>query len=140
VTFFSTIEAAEHIFVAAYMTATREFAELGQPLLAKYAYQIGGTEAEHRVLARAALALAGSTSHIPPNNKAYETDLFVYVRDAAAVLVQLGFIGGSGASASYPGRAAALTAAGPMATAVIQQSPNNATTSVTASGDLTGQH
>ncbi|MBV9279244.1 MAG: ferritin-like domain-containing protein, partial [Chloroflexi bacterium] len=85
-TFFSTVEIAENFFVAAYMTAAREFAELGQPTLAKYAYQIGSVEAEHRVLARGALALAGVASAIPPNNKAFETDYFLYTRDAAAVI------------------------------------------------------
>lgn len=138
VTLFSTLEVAESIFVGAYMAAVREFSELGQPLLAKYAYQIGAVEAEHRVLARAALALSGMAADIPPNNKGYETDLFLYVRDAAAVLVGLGFIGGTGTAAAYPGRAAALAAAGPMVTTVVQQMPNNATTSLTATDNLTG--
>lgn len=139
-TFFSTLEVAENLFVAAYMTATREFAELGQPTLAKYAYQIGGTEAEHRVLVRAALALNGN-DHTPPNNKGFETDLLLYVRDAATILTQLGFIGGKGTPATYPGRAAAITAMGPMMAGVIQNTPNNATSTVTVTGpgDLTGE-
>lgn len=138
-TFFSTLEIAENLFIAAYMTATREFAELGQPTLAKYAYQIGGTEAEHRVLVRAALALNGN-DHTPPNNKGFETDLLLYVRDAATILTQLGFIGGKGTPAAYPGRAAALAAAGPMMAGVVQNTPNNATSTVTVTGpaDLTG--
>jgi len=139
VTFFSTIEVAESIFVGAYMAAVREFAELGQPTLAKYAYQIGAVEAEHRVLARTALVLEGIAGDVPPNNKAFETDYFLYVRDAATVLTQLGFIGGSGTAVTYPGRAAALAAAGPFGGAVIQRTPNNATTSITATGNLTGE-
>lgn len=137
-TFFLTIEVAESAFVAHYATLVREFSELGQPTLAKYAYQIGSTEAEHRSLARAALALKGNAHGVPPENKAFETDLFVYGRDTAALLQQLGFIGGTGARAMYPGRAAALTAAGAMA-GVIQQRPNNATTSVTAAANITGE-
>lgn len=138
-TFFETLEVAENIFVAAYMTATREFAELGQPTLAKYAYQVGATEAEHRVLVRAALAIAG-TDHTPPNNKGFETDLLLYVRDAAAILTQLGFIGGTGTSVMYPGDAAAKAAFAPVAASVIQTTPNSATSTVTVTGpgDLTG--
>ncbi|MDQ2740833.1 MAG: ferritin-like domain-containing protein [Chloroflexota bacterium] len=139
-TFFSTLEGIEDLFIAAYMTATREFAELGQPTLAKFAYQIGGTEAEHRVVVRAALALNGN-DHTPPNNKGFETDLLLYVRDAATILTQLGFIGGKGTAAAYPGRTAALAAAGPMTAGVIQNTPNNATSTVTVTGpgDLTGE-
>jgi len=139
-TFFSTLEGIENLFIAAYMTATREFAELGQPTLAKFAYQIGGTEAEHRVVVRAALALNGN-DHTPPNNKGFETDLLLYVRDAATILTQLGFIGGKGTAAAYPGRAAAVAAIGPMMAGVIQNTPNNATSTVTVAGpaDLTGE-
>lgn len=140
VTFFSTLEVAENLFVAAYMTAVREFAELGQPTLSKIAYQIGATEAEHRVLVRAALALAGQ-DHIPPNNKAFETDLLLYVADAAGILVKLGFIGGAGAQAAYPGDAAAKAAFAPIAGAVIQTTPNNAASTVSLAGgaaSLTG--
>ncbi|MGH3282471.1 MAG: hypothetical protein ACRDNW_25510, partial [Trebonia sp.] len=77
---------------------------------------------------------------VPPDNKAFETDLFLYVRDAATVLGELGFLGTGAIKAPYPGSAAGLSAAGDMATAVIQQTPNNAISSVTATDDLTGQH
>ena len=137
-TLFATLEAAENLFVAAYMTATREFAEMGQPTLAKYAYQIGGVEAEHRTLARAAQAVIAPPAGVPPNNKAFETDLLLYVRDAVPILTNLGFIGGSGTAVSYPGRAVAYATAGmtpPLSgsggAAVIQRVPNNATSSVT---------
>ncbi len=140
-TFFNTLEIAESVFIGAYMAAVREFAELGQPTLAKYAYQIGGIEAEHRSLARAALALKSNGSQdVPPNNKGFETDLFVYVADAATVLTGLGFLGGTGTAAAFPGYPAALAAAGSMASAVIQKAPNDATVSVTATGNLTGEH
>lgn len=136
-TFFSTLEVAENLFIAAYMTATREFAELGQPTLAKYAYQIGAVEAEHRALVRAALALNNDDA-VPPNNKGFETDLLLYVADAATILTQLGFIGGTGTKATYPGKAAALAAAAPVT--LIQNTPNNAnsTVTVTSAADVTG--
>jgi hypothetical protein len=140
-TFLGTLEVAENLFIAAYMAACREFAELGQPLLAKVAYQTGAVEAEHRVLVRAALALAGNTADVPPNNKAFETDLVLYVADAAKLLGQLGFLGPTGTKAVYPGDAAALAAAGTMAGKVIQKTPNNATSTVvvTSAASLTGE-
>ncbi len=54
---------ADTIFAAAYMAANREFAQGGMPKLARYAYQIGGTECEHRALARAALGEHGARAH-----------------------------------------------------------------------------
>lgn len=116
------------------ITAVREFAELGQPTLAKYAAQTEGMYAEERAIARVFQALAGNSGAVPPNNKAFETDLFLYTRDAMMVLYGLGFINGSGIPVPYPGRAAAFAATGSTASAVIQQTPNNATTSVTVTG------
>jgi len=133
-TFFETLEVADTIFNAAYMTATREFAELGQPTLAKITYQTGSVEAEHRVLARATLAQAGNNNYRPVTNKAYETDLFLYVRDAAKALTDLGFLGGSGTAASFPGLDAATAAAGPVFAKIIQRTPNNATSSINIAG------
>ncbi|MBV9278885.1 MAG: ferritin-like domain-containing protein [Chloroflexi bacterium] len=138
-TFFGNLETLETICNAAYMTATREFAEAGQPTLAKFAYQAGAVEAEHRVMARAALVLHGVATAAPPNNKAFETDYFLYLRDAANVVKSLGFIGGSGQAVAFPGTTTALANARSMASAVIQKVPNNATTSVTAAGPLTGE-
>jgi len=134
VPFFKNVEVADTIFVAAYETANREFAEMGQPTLAKYAFQIGAVEAEHRVFARTAQALSGVATAIPPNNKAYETDLFLYVGDAARTLVGLGVIGHpTRPQLTYPGADAALAAAGDIGKLVIQRTPNNATTSITPS-------
>lgn len=116
------------------ITAVREFAELGQPTLAKYAAQAEGMYAEERAISRVFQAIAGDTAAVPPNNKAFETDLFLYTRDAVAVLYGLGFINGKGVPVPYPGRSAALAAAGSTAAAVKQRSPNNATTSVAVTG------
>jgi hypothetical protein len=119
-------------YSAGYMTAAREFAELGQPTLVKYAYQIGVTKAEHGVLGRTLLALAGVSKAIPPNDKAFETDHWVYVRDLYKFLQDLGLFGKSEVTVTYPGRDAALAAAGPMANAVNQRAPNNASVSSTS--------
>jgi hypothetical protein len=117
--------------IAAYVAAVREFAELGQPLLAKNAFQAGATWAEFRGVARTLGDPAVST---PALNKAFETDHFVYTRDLYKFYVAGTQFENRGASLSgltlvYPGRAAALAAAGPMASAVIQKTPNNATVS-----------
>jgi Ferritin-like domain len=136
-TFFRNLEILETICNAAYMTANREFAELGQPLLAKFAYQAGSVEGEHRVAARTALALQNVADAIPPNNKAFETDHFLYMLDAARAVAGLGFIGGTGTALPFPGTTAALATAGATAqTTVIQKLPNNATTSSTAATDF----
>jgi hypothetical protein len=125
-TFLATLEQLEALLVAVYTAAVREFAELGQPELAKQAAQLLGVEAEHRALARAAMAIGGVAAAVPPNNKAFETDYLLYVRDIVGILVQLGFFNGSGTPLPEPGVAAVMAAAGPMAKAVIQQTPNNA--------------
>jgi hypothetical protein len=119
-----------------YMTAVREFAELGQPLLAKNAAQAGATWAEMRGVARALSAAAGGPAAVPALNKAFETDHWVYTRDLYKFYIQGTQFENSGTSLSglrltYQGRAAALAAAGPMANAVIQKTPNNAIVSTT---------
>jgi hypothetical protein len=111
------------IYTAAYMTAAREFAELGQPTLVRYAYQIGATKSEHGVLGRAILAVGGASSAVPPNNKAFETDQYLYVRDFHSFLAGRGYFGKNDTAVPYPGRAAALAAAGPMASVVTQTTP-----------------
>ena len=137
----AVFEALASARVAMMITAVRELAELGQPTLAKYAAQTQGMYAEERAIARVFQALAGNSVATPPNNKAFETDLFLYTRDAVAVLYGLGFINGKGIAVPYPGRAAAFAAAGSDGSAVIQRTPNNATATVTLAGlgGLTGE-
>lgn len=77
-------ETAETVFIAAYMTANREFASGHMTALAQYTYQIGGVESEHRALMRAGLG------QLPPNNKSFETNLYSKVSGAAAALQGLG--------------------------------------------------
>jgi hypothetical protein len=133
--------------IAAYMTAVREFAELGQPLLAKNAFQVGATWAEVRAVIRALSAATGSAvAFTPAHNKAFETDHFVYTRDLYKFRIEGTQFENSGVSLSglhltYQGRAAVLAAAGPMASAVIQKTPNNAVVSTSgndqrAKGDI----
>lgn len=71
----SAFEARNDVHIALYMAAVREFAELGQPSLAKWAFQAGALKAESRVDARWLQALSGNAAGNPPNNKAFETDL-----------------------------------------------------------------
>jgi len=94
-TLFTTIENLESAFIAAYAAAAHEFAMLKNAALVKVAVQIGGTEAEHRALAR--LALGDSL----PHNVAFEAATFNTVGDAAAALEKLGFIGGSGPTVKF---------------------------------------
>lgn len=124
-TFFHTAEAAETLFIGAYMAAVREFTDLGQPGLAKVAYQIGTVEAEHRAHVRAGMVLTGDSSGLPPNNKAFETDVVKTVGDAATALTSLGFIGGSGTAVTYPGREVALRTALPVGASVLEITPSN---------------
>jgi hypothetical protein len=93
-------ETAETIFIAAYMTANREFARRRLAKLAQYAYQIGGTECEHRALIRAGLG------QLPPNNKSFETNMFDHVSGAATELKGLGIFK---PSLHYPGAKAVDT-------------------------------
>lgn len=132
-------EAATSATTGIYIAAVREFAELGQPTLAKNAAQALGVQAEDRVLTRVAQALNGVATAIPPPNKAFETDLFVYTRDGIALIAARGFINGTGTPVTYPGHDAALAIAGATGAKVIQRTPNNATTSVTPGSDLTAE-
>jgi hypothetical protein len=94
-TLFQTIETLETAFVAAYMSAAREFAAMRKPDLVKIAVQISGVEAEHRALARLALGDA------LPHNLVFERRMFTRVGEAASALEKLGFIGGHENVVSY---------------------------------------
>jgi hypothetical protein len=138
---FATAEGATTRMVGAHMTAAREFAELGQPTLAKWMCQMGTQLAEQRAIFRTLLAMDGVPSTMPPNNKVFATDLFLYTQDVIGVIKVLGLIGGPGGSRPYPGRDAVLAAAGPMASAVLQKQPNNAmsTVAITGPASVTGE-
>jgi hypothetical protein len=125
------------VYIGAYMAAAREFAELSQPLLVKWAFQSGSRYAEERALARGMMAVQNVPDTDPPNNKAFETDLFVYVRDAYALLTKIGLFGGLPRRLDYPSDEAALALAGPIGTKVLQLIPNNASASITSPADVT---
>lgn len=85
---FATIsEVAETAFVAAYLAATRIFAEAGETAFAVTAAQIAGVESEHRALVR-------QIGGLLPNNLGYEQYNFTNVSDAVPVLQP--FLDGSG--------------------------------------------
>jgi hypothetical protein len=71
---------AETVFVAAYLAATRRFAELNQPLLAMVSAQVAAVEAQHLLFMR---GLAGEK---PANNIALGEALFFNVSDAVPVI------------------------------------------------------
>ncbi|HZU19273.1 MAG TPA: ferritin-like domain-containing protein [Candidatus Dormibacteraeota bacterium] len=98
-----TIAAAEGLFVNAYLAAVNQFAAGGNYKLATVAASILGVEAEHRALARTALVLGGDSSYAPPNDVAFEQAPLPSVSAVGQQLQQLGFIGGSGSQAQYPG-------------------------------------
>jgi len=120
-----------YVYLGAELTAAREFAELGQPTLAKNMAQLAAAEGESLAAFRTILAASGASTFVPPNNKAFETEVFLYTRDAVALMKAIGLIGGTGVPLVYPGRSAVLAAAGPIAGRVVQTMPNNATRTVT---------
>src|SRR5579884_1939685 len=72
VNLFKTIEVAETLFINAYLTGITVFAKAKQDKLARYAGEILGTEAEHRVLARYAQSVVEGkklSRATVPNNK-----------------------------------------------------------------------
>lgn len=93
-----TIELAEGLFVAAYLAAVGDFASRGSWRFAQYAAEIMGVEAEHRTLARLALA------QVPADNLAFEAAAVPSVGAAAGKLAALGFLSPRpGNSYAYPG-------------------------------------
>ncbi|GAC1662795.1 MAG: hypothetical protein NVS9B15_26050 [Acidobacteriaceae bacterium] len=123
-----------YVYSGAEFAAARESAELGQPTLAKNFAQMAVAEGESIAAFRTLLAAGGAPGMNPPNNKAFETDYFLYTRDAVTLMRAVGLIGGTGIPVTYPGRSAVLAAAGDAATGVTQRTPNNASTTVTFTG------
>ncbi len=99
--FVATSNTAENWFVAAYMAATRRFAELGEPLLAATTAQLVGVESEHQALIR----LIGG---LQPSFQTLKELLFYNTSEVGAVFQP--FLDGSGKGfvgpAPFPGDAA----------------------------------
>jgi hypothetical protein len=91
----ATIEAAETLFVNAYLVGITTFAKAGNPTLARYAGEILGVEAEHRALAR---DLQGKL----PNNLAFEAYQLHTTAQHVKALEKLGV--GFGAKGSAKGQ------------------------------------
>jgi hypothetical protein len=101
-TFGNVSTVAETVFVGAYLSATRRFAELGNQLLSATAAQIAVVEGQH-------LALVRQTAGQLPNNIAYGEPIFFNISEAVGVVSPLldGKTGGLGAMekdpVAYPG-------------------------------------
>lgn len=104
--FVQTTNTAENWFIAAYMAATRRFAELGNSLLAATAAQVAGVESEHQALIR----LMGG---LQPSFQTLKEPLFFNVSEVVP-LFQPFLEGGDGfvGPAAFPGVDAIVDAVG----------------------------
>ena len=97
---FKTIEAAETLFVNAYLIGITTFAKAKKDSLARYAGEILGTEAEHRVLARYAESVINGLKHVP-NNLGFELYKYKSMASIVGELEKAGF--GFGKQGAAPG-------------------------------------
>lgn len=109
----TTFQAAETAFVAAYLAATRRFAELGNPRLAATAAQHACSEAEHLALVRDAAGLL-------PNPNGLPAPIYYNVSDAVPTLAPFlqggaGFVG----PVPFPGADAVMKLLGDAQTAKV---------------------
>ncbi len=96
-TFFNAIVVQEGAEVATQIAAIGVYAGLKRPDLVKISFQYAAEEAEHRVLANAALGVT------PANDRAFTPLLFGTVGEMLVSMRQRGLIGGSGTAVAYPG-------------------------------------
>jgi hypothetical protein len=101
VNLFKTLEVAETLFVNAYLIAITAFAKAKKDSYARYAGEILGTEAEHRVLARYAESVVNGLQAVP-NDKGFETYEIKSIGGIVAALEKAGF--GFGKQSSAPGQ------------------------------------
>jgi hypothetical protein len=101
VNLFKTLEVAETLFVNAYLIAITAFAGAKQASYARYAGEILGTEAEHRVLARYAESVINGLKEVP-NDKGFETYTIKTIGGIVAGLQKAGF--GFGKEGAMPGQ------------------------------------
>jgi len=81
----AVVDYLESTCIGAYLAATRRLAELNMPVMAAVAFQLGGTEAEHRVLNRV-LGREVAGNPLLPNNIPWERPTLGQVSQAAQVL------------------------------------------------------
>jgi hypothetical protein len=98
-----------------YQTAAREFAELGQPTLVEYAFQIGAQYYEYRGIIRRDEGNLGEAEDIPPNTAAFEEDTLLYTQQLIDRFKSEGLIGGTGQALPYPGRTSIMASTGSLA-------------------------
>ena len=96
-TFFNAIVVQEGAEVATQIAAVGVYAGLKRPDLVKISFQYAAEEAEHRVLANAALGT------VPANDRAFTPLLFGTVGEMLVSMRRRGLIGGSGKAVAYPG-------------------------------------
>lgn len=96
-TFFNAVQEEETREIAAQIAAMTTFTAMSRPDLVKVSFQYAAEEAEHRVLANYA---AGAR---PANNYGFAPALYTNATDIIAAFKQLGFVGGSGPAAMFPG-------------------------------------
>jgi len=96
-TFFNAIVVQEGAEVATQIAAIGVYAGLKRPDLVKISFQYAAEEAEHRVLANAALGTS------PANDRAFAPMLFGTVGEMLVSMRRRGLIGGSGTAVTYPG-------------------------------------
>lgn len=103
---FATLELAETLFINAYLIGITVFAKAKSDTFARYAGEILGVEAEHRVLARYANSVIHGHKTITkdnvPNNKGFETYTLKSMADVVAALEKAGF--GFGKQGATPGQ------------------------------------
>lgn len=81
----AVVDYLETTCIGAYLAAPRRFAELNMPLMSEVASQIGGSEAEHRVLNRV-LGREVVGQPLLPNNIPWERPTLFHVSQAQQVL------------------------------------------------------
>lgn len=101
VNLFKTLELAETLFVNAYLIGITVFAKAKKDSYARYAGEILGTEAEHRVLARYAETVLNGLKHVP-NNLGFEVYKYKSMAQIVAELEAAGF--GFGKQGATPGQ------------------------------------
>jgi len=95
--FLAALLDVESLLVGMHMAVTRQFAAGGNLRLVEIGYQIGAVEAQHLALTRQFLG------EPVPADRAFAQWMFEDPGEAVNALEDLGYIGGSGETVSYPG-------------------------------------